>query len=1149
MELSVRLKVAEASEKDELPRYRVRTLCRWTDISELSEVFGEGDLGWEAPSEETEGDEESAAVGNEKKKLVCSGDLKRTISADMKDKEVLGRFNADPGVYVMVIKEEMQEVVKPPVELIEGEEPPAEPEEPEMELHLIPTGFLYLDPSCFLLNKDETLTSCVRVADGVYAEMTLDCGESFLCLQESFPLEPLVLSFDSVDGYPVSTSATKSQAMESVYVSGVFETGIGNDSRRIYIRPSATDSGYVDENGNYRIPLQFQVIMLPGIGNVANFREGLRSKTYTVEVHREDIFGRAFSDRVINDYHVALVGGEDVEDKRDPLAQATGKITEADEVLMKGFDDALAQSSCINQHGLARYRLERLLDTSVDILKEFARKREEGEALGEQNVLVTDDVFADVRTAQASKPERWKPPSDVSLLKSLRKERGNADIKKKVYVRPFHEMYDDFNTMLYMSVKMHRFLGAIKEPPPRQVTPEMLEVAPFTRTVLAFDYQDDTTLLKVNEALTKVNKIALSNIQGSIRSYSFTDEEMEACVNGGLDVITGFMVIDNDTRIIVLEGLAGPEKGMESVVRDLPRLASNNKHLSMLANPNILFQKRLYGEFGPDLKRIRIRNALPKLARKPEVYNRKLVSEQCFEAIDHVMHLRWAPDLLSTKELEMFPSAASLNTVELLYGEAISRADLDGVGAEPPQETTKKGKKKKKPSRDTIAAQEISNYMAAGDTQSAGEGAGKTTILTHNLPPTDSKNPEYEEYLATRPRHRVDYLAEQRTLLEDAYINKEERVSKREAESKYVLQKVFGDENARIHVYACQKENFKIKSYSALRQRILEKGGDSTYTFSKDLLAGTVAAVDPEELKKKQANPNLVDKSRWLTQTGMQYPKPKTRKDLITHPKRPSDSRIDELNEPWILDLPEDMQDPNSKFDPTDPGYIHDLRLEKGYTTRIQGGNDFGALRPADYQREFQLKHVGDRKKLPRGGLTQGDKGDMDPWAFRSVHLQKPEVTKQILEAQEQDKKDWLAKVKVDSLSFKVDGFVTRDKTLQIKRTDDILHDAPVREELIHLRNRTSELGTDFSYAPPPLSIFKGEPYVANAAANAMTRHVDKTKFITSSKPGEKGADFNRFIDKYASAPRLVKLIHNRKHPPQDSTEHIGAKWGGNTSK
>lgn len=1147
MELSVRLKVADASEESGLGKYRVRTLCRWTEIAELSGVYGEGDLGWKTTEEEGEpegdGGDETTKTKSEGS-LVSSGDLTRTLSADMTDKDVLARFNADPGVYVMVIKEDMQEVIKPPVELGEGEEPPAEPEEPEMELHLIPKAFMYLDPSCFLLNKEQSLTSCVKVTDGVYAEMSLSCGESFLAMEESFPMEPLVLSFDSVDGYPVSTSATKSQAMESMYVSGVVETGIGNESRRVYVRPSATDTGFVDENGNYRIPLNFQIILLPGIGNVANFREGLRSKTYTVEVHRENIFARAFSEGVVEDYHVALVGGEDVEEKRDPLAQGTGTMTEADEVLMKGFNDSLAQSSCVNQHGLARYRLERLLDTSVDILKDFAKKREEGDALGEQNVLVTDDVFADVRTAQASKPLRWQPPSDVSLLKSLRRERGNSDIKKKTYVRPFHEMYDDFNTVLYMSIQMHRYLGAIKEPPPREVTQEMLEVSPFTRTVLAFDYKDDDTLLKVNEALTKVNKIALSNIQGSIRSYSFTDEEMEAVVNGGLDVITGFMVIDNDTRIIVLEGLAGPGKGMESVVRDLPRLASNNKHLSMLANPNVLFQKRLYGEFGPDLKRIRIRNALPKLARKPEVYNRKLVSEQCFEAIDHVMHLRWAPDLLSTKELEMFPSAASLNTVELLYGEAISRADLDGVGAEPPQENTRKGDRKKKSEKSTGG----STMGGADETVQGGtaEGAGgKTTILTHNLPPTDSRNPAYEEYLSTRPVHRLDYLQEQRTLLVDAYANKDERVAKREAESKYVLQKVFGDENARIHVYACQKENIKIKSYAALRQRILEKGGDSTYTFSKDLLAGTVAAVDPDELKRKEANPNLIDKTNWLTKTGMQYPKPKTLKDLITHPKRPSDSRIDELNEPWILDLPADQQDPNSKFDPTDPKYVHDLRLEKGYTTRIQGGNDFGALKPADYQREFQLKNVGDRKKLPRGNLTQGDKGDMDPWAFRSVHLQKPEVTKQILEAQEQDKKDWMAKVKVESLSFKVDGFATRDKTMQIKRTDDILHDKPAREELIHLRNRQSELGSDYSYAPPPLSIFKEEPYIPNQAANAMTRLADKTKFITSLNPGtEKGKDFNRFIDPNASAPRVVKLIHNRKHPPQDSSEHVGPKWG-----
>ncbi len=1122
----------------------------------MSGVFGEDSLEWTSPAseatEETE-DGDSAEKVKESNELVASGDFTQTLSANLSDAETLKTFNADPGVYVMVIKEDMQEVVKPPP-TEEGEETnvDAEPAEPEMELHLIPKAFLYLDPSAFLLTTDEPLRSCVKVCDGVYAEMELVCVDKILELKESLPMEPLILSFDSVDGYPVSSAATRAQAMESMYISGVFETGIGNDTRLVYIRPNATDEGTVDENGNYRVPLRFQIILLPGVGNMANFREGLRSRTYTVEVHREQLFSRAFNEDLIKGYHNVLVGEE--EEKMDPLAQPEGSLGPADTLLLETMKNALAQSSCVNQHGLARYRLERLLDTSVDILKEFSLKRQGGEMLDEQNVLVTDEVFSDVRTALATKPNRWKPPSDVSLLTSLRKERGNAVITKKQYVRPFHELYDDFNTSLYMSIKMHRFLGAIKAPPPRAITEEMLTVSPFTRTVVVFNYKDDATLQKVNDALTKVNRKALRNIQGSIRSYSFTEEEMDDVVNAKLDVITGFMIIDDDTRVVVMEGLAGPEKGMDSVMKNLPREAGNNKNLIMLANPNVLFQERLYGEFGPDLKRIRIRNNLPRLARKPEVYNRKLVSQQCFDAIDHVMHLKWATDLLSTKEMEMYPAAAALNAVELLYGEAISRADLDGVGTELAASTGKKNKTKMGDSKKITesAASASATATATAATTPADEAEGtqepvRTRILETNLAPTDCTNPQFEELLRTRPVHRVDYIAEQKDLLAIALENKEERVRVREEKSKYVMEKVLGSTSAKIHIYACQKENFKIKSYNQVREDIKQKGGDATYTYSKDLLAGTIAAVDPEEMKRKQENPNLADKSSWLTPGGMQYPKPKTTQDMLTHPKKPSDSRIEELKEPWILDLPAEMQDPRSSFDPTDPVYLRSLRLEKDYTTRIKGGGVFGALKPSKYQRDFELNKVGHRKILPRGNLTQGDRGDKDPWAFRSVHLVKPEVTKAIEEAQEKEKKDWMDKVKVDSLSFMIDGFVTRDKTLPFKRCDDILHGKPVREELLHLRNRKGELGTDFSYAPPPLSIFKGEPYVANQAANAMTRIADKTKFITSTKPGvEKGEDFKRFISKYDSAPRSVKLIHNRKHPPlpEDSSERVGAKWG-----
>ena len=44
---------------------------------------------------------------------MASGDFIQTLNADFRDRESLNKFNADPGVYVMVIKEDMQEVVKP----------------------------------------------------------------------------------------------------------------------------------------------------------------------------------------------------------------------------------------------------------------------------------------------------------------------------------------------------------------------------------------------------------------------------------------------------------------------------------------------------------------------------------------------------------------------------------------------------------------------------------------------------------------------------------------------------------------------------------------------------------------------------------------------------------------------------------------------------------------------------------------------------------------------------------------------------------------------------------------------------------------------------------------------------------------------------
>ncbi len=101
---------------------------------------------------------------------------------------------------------------------------------------------------------------------------------------------------------------------------------------------------------------------------------------------------------------------------------------------------------------------------------------------------------------------------------------------------------------------------------------------------------------------------------------------------------------------------------------DIPRQKENDKSLTILSNPEVLFSKRLYTSFGPDLKRVRPREKLKKLAKKPEIYNRKQVDLECFEAIDKLMTLRTCQELKTTKELDCYPSPESINKVrELLF--------------------------------------------------------------------------------------------------------------------------------------------------------------------------------------------------------------------------------------------------------------------------------------------------------------------------------------------------------------------------------------------------------------------------------------------------------------------------------------------------
>jgi len=1268
---------------------RVRLFSEWLDISQLSEVFGEGSgLAWETT--ERPGTHDLAATQLDEPVTTTTTSATLKVELDVPDlnsaeqRTRLETLNATPGIYAVVLRQETR-LASP-----RGEEGEARQE----EIRLVPVSFAYVDCSKFLLESGtvestgQPLQSTILDVDeqekaapglplnvepepAVKVSLSVACSAPLLSRDTAIALEPLFIDISSLGGYPVHRDETLPDALDSVYVYARLGLG-GAISRTIYAKPHTVSStalaaspdgadgldltaASISTEGGMRgadhVSIDCRVCCLPGLGDLSRFKEALKSSTFVVQVHRENISKRCFHARVCDEYHNLLrpqqVGGDAgaaaaaAPAKGAPakgggaapagsaasfaLSQPTGPMTQADQHLLACITRALETAAQIRFHGTGRVRLEQLLEQSVDLLRQFSKRRSGESAREDEDVVVREDTLSEVRLSKPSKPLKWHRPDDISLIGALKRDvleqqskmdgtlaataqsgmlgyTGNATStaggsKIKRSSKPRHEQFEDFGTRLVFSAELHRRLSPPQEEPkvflkvvesfikdgftekttmglddPELMTrlQRRLSITPFTRMVFSFKYDDDDTLLAINEAITKVNKAALKDIQGSIRSYSFSEAELQACVDGSLDVITGFMAIDDETRVVVLEGLAAPGKGMQSVFMDIPKTRPNDTALTILCSPEILFPERLYGDFGPDLKRIRIRDRLRKLARRPELYNRKQVEEVCFSAIDRIMALRRAVDLKSTKELEMYPSAESLNKVELLYGEAISRADLDGTAAEADRAAAIKAKKAAKAAREREEAEY--NLKMYGATEmsvaaSASTRSNKKTSRTVDpnqtwsdsrkkpfdpnavrCAPTDCRNDAFEEYLRTRPAHRVDFPAEQRAIKQQAWDNMLARTAQRDAESYDILVKVLGkeaaDAGAKIYVYASQSENFKVKAFSELRGRIA-KFSDATYTFSKDFISQTICVVDEDADRKKLA---AEKRSHWLTQTGFTYPKPKTLVDLITHPKRPSDARVEDLKDPWIGDMgpPGKSGEDNAE----------NLRLERGYSVRVRGGDPFGALRAPEFQREFQLNLVGDQKRLPRGQLVAGMDGDKDPAAFKSVHLGGEGQARIVEEALEKEKADWAAKVVVDDTSFKVGGFTIKEKVFQFERTNDILKDAPVRKELRHLRDRKSVSGKlDYSYSVAPLSLLSSGPFVQNAAADALVRQKQPGKFVTAAlvppdaKPGTLSAkpqDFVRFIDRNANAPRIMCVLHKRPIAPLDYESEVGRsdpKW------
>lgn len=608
--------------------------------------------------------------------------------------------------------------------------------------------------------------------------------------------------------------------------------------------------------------------------------------------------------------------------------------------------------------------------------------------------------------------------------------------------------------------------------------------APFARAAITFPYAENAVLCSLMNAMDNINSNALgAEIVGSLKSYQLTSEQLGKAHSGTLDLISGFHIIDSDSRSIVIEGLTTSIAKLVEAIKTTTD--SGTTSYELLADPSIRFTRRLYTAFNSDLKKVRLRGKLPLLVQSPEIYNRTKVSTDCFEGLDRLMNIRRCSTL---RQLAMHDQSGGLPEVQMIlqieskFGEPVTQTDIDGspTGTKKPRIGASKLKIEDKvgtssllevidgPARDTDLRKALlyDSDDSCGkdhriDTDTTQGSARKSTSQVRKAQ-TDSFNPKFET--ALRHRQATDYIALRRQENQKAAESYKLYRQAREAERK-------ADTVANDFIYSGQTLQYTELKKAEQRSRLkLER--NVTFVRSvvehADYLSLTVPLVDETRLNQDAAAEN---RARWMTHRGFVYPAPKPQSEYNAHPNKLSRARVEELAKPWVegamchgdlsrVDDPSLAVDSAHKFD----------------TVPSKSVACFGGFGREIYEREYAGCDIGNPERLPRGkSLTR--KLD-DTQYLRSVHLCGEGLAAEAAEARLKEDEDFRSKVVVDTLDFKIGRYCQIDCPSQTDRLRDILHNPPEALFLKSVRNARLPSGKMCRLKPAPYSIFSGEEYL-----------------------------------------------------------------------
>ena len=368
------------------------------------------------------------------------------------------------------------------------------------------------------------------------------------------------------------------------------------------------------------------------------------------------------------------------------------------------------------------------------------------------------------------------------------------------------------------------------------------------RFIYVTTYLDSNFMQTLKQLFEEINQAAF-NLKSVKEIYTkgLTDEEKD---NNEIDYISGFQLIDKNTRITILEGITG--KAMKKIKDTLPKTQMNNKNYMIFADSGVLFNKRIYSKFDLSLKYIKLRETLSTILQTYDIYTKANKYRQIYDAFLNFGSILKAQTLKEISLANLFPDAESLLLLERKYADILNDEDMTGIH--------KEKKKKKKIKLDSLtktttsgfSGHTSSNKKTTKRSDSLNESAVNTLdekekekkLLEENeknnlekkeneekeiknkRPFVDARNPEYENFLKEKSLKRIKSEDIWKRNIEDLYTMK-----KKPHQDRFCRNNPYGTSQYNQILFCPARTNHYEEITKTMREKYL-KDTKHFYTYS-----------------------------------------------------------------------------------------------------------------------------------------------------------------------------------------------------------------------------------------------------------------------------------------------------------------------------